>query len=474
MDRPRGINVIGYLQGELGLGEIARKLVAAAEAAQIPTATVTYRRLHARQQHGFEERGRGEARYDTNVICVNADELPGLYVDLGPNILAGRYTIGVWFWEIAHFPASLHSSFDLVDEVWTASRFVREAVAAETGKPVRVVPVPLYPPPPARLDRIRLDLPDDYLFLFIFDYFSVNARKNPIGLVEAFKCAFDDGEGPLLVLKSINGDRRRDALARLHRAVGGRTDIRVVDGYVSTEEKDSMMAACDCYVSLHRSEGLGLTMAEAMALGKPVIATGYSGNLEFMNDANSYLVRHTMTITPPGADPYMPGVEWAEPDLDHAAELMRHVYDHPEETRVVGERARKDLQEHHAMERTADFLRARLDEIPDRDRVLLAIREPLDHAAAAAAEVPGGALASSSGGVTAPARRFLARVLWPELKAQRQLDTSTIESMRRLLRFSRRIMDRLDALEQQNTELARRIEELAKLLGARANDVPRD
>ena len=125
-------------------------------------------------------------------------------------------------------------------------------------------------------------LPDGFLFLFVFDFFSVLERKNPLGLIDAFARAFRAGEGPTLVIKTINGDRKLHDLEKLRAAAEGRQDILVIDDYYSAEEKNSLLGLCDCYVSLHRSEGLGLTMAEAMGLEKPVIATGYSGNLDFM------------------------------------------------------------------------------------------------------------------------------------------------------------------------------------------------
>ena len=434
MRRPRGLNVIGYLQGELGLGEAGRRLVAAAEHADLPTATVTYTRIGARQQHGFVERGRSEATYDTNIICVNADQLRPLHRDLGPEVLAGRYAIGVWFWEIAFFPANLATSAELLDEIWVASEFVRNSISPEVDKPVHVVPIPLIPPSVPALGRAQLQLPDRFLFLFIFDYYSINARKNPIGLVEAFKRAFPRDDGPMLLVKSINGDRRRDALARLEEAVGGRSDIRIRDGYVDADEKNALVATCDCYVSLHRSEGLGLTMAEAMSLGKPVIATGYSGNLTFMNEENSYLVRYSLTTIPPGCDPYPPGVEWAEPDLDHAAKLMRRVYERPDEALAVGGRARRELLTSHSLDRTAAFMEERLAAIPEERRRLLELQEPIQHAAVDVRSLPGESLAGPGSRVTRLLRGALRKLLWPELAAQRELDAKLVESLQALAR----------------------------------------
>src|SRR5205807_9006471 len=126
-----------------------------------------------------------------------------------------------------------------------------EAVAEDATKPVHVVPIPLQPPQPTSLARADLGVPDGFLFLFVFDDYSVNARKNPIGVVEAFKRAFARNEGPLLFVKIVNGEHRIDAFHRLQEAAADRPDIRIVNGYVSAEERDALMATCDCYVSLH-------------------------------------------------------------------------------------------------------------------------------------------------------------------------------------------------------------------------------
>ncbi len=457
MTTQAGVNIIGYLEAELGLGEIARKLVLASERAGVPTTTLTYRVLESRQEHRFEERRQGDTLYDTNIICVNPPHLPGLRRDLGMGRFAGRYNIGVWFWELARFPEELHFAFDLVDEIWVASEFTRKSLSAETEKPVCIVPIPLEAPPTAQLGREELGLPPGFLYFFSFDHLSVTERKNPVGLVDAFKRAFSPGEGPTLLIRSINGARRQDALKRLQRAASGRPDIRVVDGYIFPAERDAVFAACDCYVSLHRSEGLGLTMAEAMAVGKPVIATEYSGNLTFMNERNSFLVRHGMTHTSEGCDPYPPGLEWADPDLDHAAQLMRRVYDRPDEARKVGERARDDLRQQHTIDRTGDFIRERVEGIPDYERFFLEVRGPLARAAEWAEAAPGKSL-ENSGQRSSPVRRLrlmLLRALWPELAAQRGLDSALIESLRALERLSRSQRKRLDELERTVEELER-------------------
>jgi hypothetical protein len=197
-------------------------------------------------------------------------------------------------------------------------------------------------------------------------------RKNPLGLVEAYKRAFGPDEGPMLILKSMFAERHLVSSERLRYATRDRPDIKIIDGVWPAGRKNALIGLCDCYVSLHRSEGLGLTMAEAMALGKPTIATAYSGNLDFMTEENSYLVRYSMTRVGEGWDPYDPDWEWADPDLDHAAWLMRHVYEQQEEARDRGERARQELLASRSLERTARFVSGRLERIREKDQTVYA------------------------------------------------------------------------------------------------------
>jgi hypothetical protein len=153
-----------------------------------------------------------------------------------------------------------------------------------------------------------------------------------------------------------------------------------------------------------------------------------------MNGENSFLVRYSMTTIPPGCDPYPAGVEWAQPDLDHAAELMRHVVEHREQAEAVGERARKDLLASHSLDSAAVFIKERLAAIPDDRRRLLEVEEPIRRAAVHLRGLPGDRLAEPSAGVSGIVRRGLRKLLWPELAAQRKLDERVVESLEALLR----------------------------------------
>jgi glycosyltransferase involved in cell wall biosynthesis len=208
----------------------------------------------------------------------------------------------------------------------------------------------------------RLGVPDGFLFLFVFDYSSTIQRKNPVGLIRAFQRAFAEGEGPQLLIKTINGPRHPLAEDEVLWATDGRRDIHVIDRSLSGTERDALMLGCDCYVSLHRSEGFGLTMAEAMAVGKPVIATGYSGNVDFMNVRNSYLVDYEVIRVGPDVQIYPADGEWAEPSIEHAAALMREVYEGRAQAAERGDRARHDIARVLSPEATGAAMRARLED----------------------------------------------------------------------------------------------------------------
>jgi glycosyltransferase involved in cell wall biosynthesis len=364
-DRLRpGIVVAGYLNAELGIGEGARLTVDAVAASGLPFTTVGYRATTSRQLHPFAVTGSSARDLDTNLVVVNADQFARFASDAGPRFFAGRYTIAQWAWELEEFPQELWPVFDLVSEVWAVSEFARSALAAVTDKPVLAFPHPIVPPVvDERIDRAALGLPEGFIFLFCFDLLSVFERKNPLGLIEAFCRAFEPSEGPTLVLKAINGAKRVNELEHLRWAIRGRKDIVLLDHYLRHDEQAAMMALCDCYVSLHRSEGFGLTMAEAMALGKPVIATAYSGNLDFMDASTAFLVGATMVTVPKGCDPYPAGAKWAEPDLDEAARLMSAVFERPDDAAAVGQRARQSVLVNHSVERRAELVRRRFDEI---------------------------------------------------------------------------------------------------------------
>lgn len=358
--RPEGVRVVGYFTAELGVGEAGRAVVAGLDAVGEPYCVVPERRTWNRQRATLYSSPGAADDGDVNLVCVNADQFPSVVERLGPDVGLGRRTVGMWGWEVEEFPPVFAPAADLLDEIWTYSRHAAAAIRPAVDKPVHVVQLPVVERRPARRTRAQLGLPDGFVFLFCFDFFSILERKNPLGAIEAFCRAFTPGEGPQLVVKGINGDKRLADLERLYLRVLDRPDVHVRDGYLDPAEHLALVAACDAYVSLHRAEGFGYTMAEAMLAAKPVIATGYSGNLEFMDESNSFLVDYEMTTIGEGSAPYPAGSRWADPDLDQAAELMRRVVDDPTAARRVARQGQHDIRTWHSPEARGPLLAARL------------------------------------------------------------------------------------------------------------------
>ncbi len=273
------------------------------------------------------------------------------------------------------FPQRWQGSFDHVDEVWAASEFVADALRASSSVPVRTVRIPVTPVEPAAATRAELGMPEGFCFLYLFDYRSVFRRKNPLAAIEAFRRAFEPGAGASLVIKTIGSESAPREKAILVDAAARHPDVHLIDGVIEAPLKNAMLAACDCYVSLHRSEGLGLTIAEAMYFGKPAIATAYSGNLDFMTAENSYPVGYELAEIGAEADPYPPRARWAEPDVREAAEKMRAAFDDPEGAEERGRRAAADIRSTHSPQAAGRLLEEHLTAVR-RERVLARLDAP--------------------------------------------------------------------------------------------------
>jgi glycosyl transferase family 1 len=210
----------------------------------------------------------------------------------------------------------------------------------------------------------------------MFDFHSTIERKNPVAVIDAFRMAFAPGSGASLVIKSINGESQPDEYDRLRFAARRHPDVYVTDRYLSAQEKNAMIAACDCYISLHRAEGFGFTPAEAMYLGKPVIATGYSGNLEYMTAQNSYLVDYALKPIGSGNFPYPADGEWADPDTEHAARLMREVVDYPAEAERRGRQAAIDIRSGFSAAAAGETMEQRLEQVRSHVDAQAPVRHP--------------------------------------------------------------------------------------------------
>lgn len=367
---PLGVNLAGYLDRTLGLGTAARNVAAALRAAGVSVAPLLLASDAPRETAPAVSE---EPVHPVTLVCANPEGMAGARDQLGPAAFDDRYVIGMWWWEVDVLPQRWMRAFDLVDEVWVGSRFVADALAAISPVPVVHVPLPVPEPVAAFEGRSELGLPDDtFLFGFVYDYRSVTARKNPIGLIEAFRRAFvpSSSEDVGLVLKTLDGEGSEDH-ADVVAAAADHPRITIIDANLSAGLKNALIRELDCYVSLHRSEGFGLTIAEAMLLRTPVIATDYGGSRDFATAFTALLVDHHLTPIGPGNDPYPPDAVWAEPDIDHAADLMRTAFDDDAGMHERAVRARSDVLANHAPAAAgrvmADRL-ARVLKLPPRER----------------------------------------------------------------------------------------------------------
>jgi glycosyltransferase involved in cell wall biosynthesis len=326
-----GLNIIGYLRSEMGIGESVRCSVKSARAAGVP---VRLKSIDAGAQYRLKDLTAGDEDthfpYAINLFHANADQSTAMLSQLGDGFTKGKYNIGFWHWELEEFPERWLASFDYFNEVWTPSAFCQDAIGRKSPVPVIRIPHAIHVEAPRALERSAFGIPEgSFKFLAIFDLLSVLERKNPLAIIEAFTRAFRAADTCHLVLKVNHARQRMDQYAKIVNACAG-LPVTIIDQTIDRPDLNALVQRCDCIVSLHRSEGFGLPLAEAMYLGKPVIATAYSGNMDFTTAENAFLVRYKLVPVPPGCEPYDAGLLWAEPDLASAVEQMKTAYAYPE------------------------------------------------------------------------------------------------------------------------------------------------
>lgn len=290
----------------------------------------------------------------TMVFCVNPPQMTPLLRHFGPRICRGKRLIGYWWWELDRLPHAWLKWAALMDEIWVSSRFVEQTCRrALPGKVIRYIPLPVPEPLPSAADRAAFGLPAErFTVLVAFDLSSHWARKNPEGAIAAFRRAFPDPAAAHLVLKVAGGDQRPDQLERLRALTAELPNLTIIDRELPAGDLAALMRCCDVLLSLHRSEGLGLFIAEAMWLGLPVIATGWSGVMDMLTPENALLVKFRMVPVRPADYPSVPrGAKWAEPDVDHAAECLRRLAEDADLKGRLRARARQRAEEQFSLER---------------------------------------------------------------------------------------------------------------------------
>ena len=367
------INVIGYLKSVMGVGEAGRLMLRTLQ--------------HIGQHTGWTARGletslnseakRSDDSCDTllapeangrfQLFSINCDQLPQVVAHLRPMLRPDAYRILAPFWELSNLPPAWLPAIDEVDEIWAPTRFIQAMLVKTVNKPVIRMPLLLDFECPPQIERSYFGLPDrTFLFFFAFDYRSFLERKNPMAVIEAFKRAFraDGQQGRTqLVLKTLNVELAPQAGNAMRALIQDDPDIILIERHLTRGETLGLIAACDAVVTLHRSEGLGLLVAEAMVLGKPVISTDYSATTELVSPQTGWPVDFRLIPVQDGAYPFHQDQVWADVDIDHAAWQMRHVATDPQEVERRTKAARTMITREYGIDAVAQRQLARLERL---------------------------------------------------------------------------------------------------------------
>lgn len=324
----KGINVIGMFAQDSGLGQSCRLVAKEVKRANIPYHFINHFAYPSLPQtnHEFDQEYNDAFSYGINLFHENMQELFLTYQQVGKQNWNGHYNIAFWLWEMQEFPKEWVPMINQLDEIWTPAEFVSNAIRKVTNKPVYTIPYAVEAPYNETSDRKYFGLPEDkFLFLMLFDSNSISERKNPMGVIRAFKNAFSQDDDSVGLVVKI-GNAREHEIAEIRNALAG-YHVFFVQGMLEKKDVNSLIKCVDVYVSLHRSEGFGLVLAEAMLLKTATIATNYSANTEFQDKNTACLVDYKLVPVGKNIYPYKKENMWAEPNENEAALYMKKLYD---------------------------------------------------------------------------------------------------------------------------------------------------
>ena len=357
------IYIVGDLYSESGLGEVTRAVVTSISAHNNYSLINLPMSVESKQKHykfsGPVVTDLGEG---ITIFVGNPSILLAALQKLNFLNVIKNYTIGVWFWELEKIPRDWVRAGGLVDEVWAQSSFVAQGFR-DSNEKVFVMPFSLDCNVDGDMKFERLEIPSNkYIFLMSFDYLSHVARKNPMAVIKAFSEEFQEEDSVVLIVKSVNRDKVSQKNLIDQFFLNDHPNIIYLDEYLGKDEMIMLMERANCYVSLHRSEGLGLGLAEAMSLGTLTVATAYSGNMEFMSIANSLLVDYEMAPVISSDYPYSGNNFWANPINLDARKKLRLAYSDSIGNEGLISRAKSDLSAFN-LQRQRDWINIRLKEI---------------------------------------------------------------------------------------------------------------
>jgi len=361
----KGVNLIGYIRAEMGVGEGARSDARALAAADIEFGVINFERGNSARMGdtSWQHKERDDAPFSVTLWHINADHLALARATIPTFLVEKSYHIAYWAWELETMPEGWRPALDEADEIWVPSEFVRRAIASETTKPVVCIPHCVAPNPDESLDRDYFGLPkDSFIFLAMYDTRSIAERKNPNAALHAFIAAFGaDDNRATLVLKVNNATT--DSLRELDEAIGNHQNIIVLEEDHSKPEIDSLINAVDCFVSLHRSEGFGLGPAEAMSLGKSVILTNWSGSTDYTDTDHCLPIDYQLITLEQDYGPYLKGQRWAEPSIEDASAAMRKLVNEPAFADELGRKAQVFIHAEFSPRAVGEKMKSRLAEI---------------------------------------------------------------------------------------------------------------
>ena len=362
---PKGVNLIGPFKAQIGLGQSCRLLANAIKESDVDYTFENFD-LIGTVQNGdstFDDEFVKETPYGINIIHMEPTELMLRCVEFDENLWNERYNIAFWLWELEEFPNEWTPAINLVDEIWTPSEFTSESIRKVTDKPVVTIPYNVTAETDAKYDRKYFNLPEDkFLFLVMFDANSTMIRKNPLGAIEAFKKAFspdDDSVG--IVIKTNNAEEKK--LEPVKKLLEGYKNVYYITDILEKKAVNSLIADVDVFVSLHRAEGFGLVMAEAMLNGTVCIATNWSSNTEFMNKDIACMVDYSFITLEKDMSPYRKGAKWADANTDEAADYMKRLCTDKEFYDDLSKKAKAYIEDKLSMESVKNLLEKRISEI---------------------------------------------------------------------------------------------------------------
>jgi len=353
-NRSFGVDVVGYLLSEIGLGEASRLMVRALDAANIPAGLISVP-LHGR----MSETSMADRLTTSRRHSIALSVLPAAGIaNFARRGCRGQRNIAYPFWELPTLPKSWRRAFDGFDEYWAPTTFIRDVLVEYQDKPVHLIPQPVFlPDVQPRLQTFRGPLK---LYTF-FDFDSFMSRKNPMAAIHAFRAAFPRGSEDVSLLIKARGTPSEQSRRELYALALGDTRIQIQDKLLSRSEMSALMEDCNVFVSLHRSEGFGLGCAEALAQGKIVVATDFGGTRDFISAETGYPVSFKPVPLTPDDYPGAEGSFWAEPDIEHAACILQDIYADPESATarsIVGFRI---LQQNNSFSAVGNAMRKHLE-----------------------------------------------------------------------------------------------------------------